>query len=188
MLKCFKSLVPHLPILEFYQTTPIWSLGRLTEAHLLTRQPRVDRTTHGASRVSSQVTASTSNQAQPPRDDLRGEDRAPRTINVEQQQGQQGQHGQALSKPRAFRPDQLGSSGSLHEKRFDDDKDNGVQMDMLSPGRRRRTTVLLDRDATQGLKEELFHATRGNQLMENQGLQRVKQLPLSTTRGWRGRF
>jgi hypothetical protein len=115
--KHFESLVPHLALLQTYQTTPIWSLGRLTEAYLLTRQPRVDRTIYGASRIPSQAAACTSNQAQPTRNDLRGEDPAPRTTNVEQQQGQQGR---SPSKPWPFRHAQLGS-GSLREKRLDHD-------------------------------------------------------------------
>lgn len=123
--KNLESLLPDLAILDLYETTPIRSLGRLTEAYILTRQPRVDRTISVASRVSSQGTGSTSNQAQPPRNNPRSEELAARTTNVGQQQGQQEQ---ALSERRAFRPDQLGS-GSLHEKRFDDDerqrRDNG---------------------------------------------------------------
>lgn len=117
MLQCFKPLVPHLALFELYETTPIRSLGRLTEAYLLTRQARVDRTTHGASRVSCQAAASPSSQAQLARHNSRSEDLAPRATNVEQQQGQQGR---AASGPRAFQPNQPGS-GSLHEKRFDDD-------------------------------------------------------------------
>lgn len=113
-----ESLLPDLAILDLYETTPIRSLGRLTEAYILTRQPRDDRTISGSPRLSSQGAGPKSNQAQPPRNNPRSEDLAPRTTNVGQQQGRQGQ---ALSEPRAFRPDQLGS-GSLHEKRFDDDE------------------------------------------------------------------
>lgn len=75
--KNLESLLPDLAILDLYETTPIRSLGRLTEAYILTRQPRVDRTISVTSRVSSQGTGSTSNQAQPPRNNPRSEELTP---------------------------------------------------------------------------------------------------------------
>lgn len=125
----FEPLVPYQALLELYKTTPIWSLGRLTEAYLLTRQPRVDPTVYGTSQVSSQAAASTSSQAQSARDNPRSDDLAPGNTDVEQQQGQQGQ---AASGPRTFRPDQLGS-GSLLDKQFDcDGRQRGADGHALS--------------------------------------------------------
>jgi len=60
----FEPLVPHLALLRSYETNPVWSLGRLMEAYLVTRQPRADRAIYGASHISSQAAASTSNQPQ----------------------------------------------------------------------------------------------------------------------------